>query len=72
LIDPSYHVGQTAPSTGLYRIFHYQHRLPHNAVLRAGDVFPACHRCGERVTFQLSTSAEPVLLDPDFELEQAS
>lgn len=66
-----YRSGEQVPSTGLYRVFHYQHRMPHDAVLREGDVFPACNKCGERVTFNLSATAEPLADDRDFLLNAA-
>jgi len=66
-----YKSGEQVPRTGLYRISHYQHRMPHEAVLRQGDVFPACNKCGERVTFKLSSKAESLADDHDFFLGAA-
>jgi hypothetical protein len=54
-----YRSGERVSCTGLYRVSDYQHRMPHDAVLRQGDVFPACNKCGERVTFRLSANADP-------------
>src|SRR5436190_21161148 len=45
----TYRAGQQVPQTGLYRVVHYQHRLPHNSVMRKGDAFPLCNKCGGRV-----------------------
>jgi hypothetical protein len=45
--------------------------MPHDAVLRRGEVFPACNKCGERVTFKLSANAEPISNDQDFLLSVA-
>lgn len=61
-----YHVGEQVPQTGLYRVFHYQHRLPHDVVMLKGELCPACHKCGERVLFKLSSTAEPLAMDHDF------
>ena len=61
-----YRSGETVPCTGLYRVSHYQHRMPHDAVLRKSEIFPACNKCGEKVVFRLSTSAEPIGNDQDF------
>ncbi|HEV2961934.1 MAG TPA: hypothetical protein VG649_08940 [Candidatus Angelobacter sp.] len=69
--EKTYRSGEQVPSTGLYRVSHYQHRMPHDAVLRRGEVFPACNKCGERVTFKLSANAEPISNDQDFLLSVA-
>ena len=66
-----YRSGEQVPRTGLYRVAHYQHRMPHDAVLRQGDVFPACNKCRERVTFRLSANAAPLADDQDFLLNVA-
>jgi hypothetical protein len=63
-----YHSGQKVPETALYRVFHYQHRLPHDVVIQQGESFPACDRCGERVTFSISETAETIYSDADFEV----
>jgi len=64
--EKPYLAGQNVPHTGIYRVFHYQHRMPHDVVVRQGEQFPACNKCGDRVYFVASTTAEPVLLDRDF------
>jgi hypothetical protein len=69
--EKTYRSGEQVPNTGLYRVFHYQHRMPHDAVLWYGEHFPACNKCGERVTFRLSASAEPISDDQDFVLNAA-
>jgi hypothetical protein len=66
-----YRSGEQVPRTGLYRVFHYQHRMPHDTVLRRGEDFPPCNKCGERVTFRLCATAEPLADDQDFLLSVA-
>jgi len=66
-----YRSGEAVPCTGLYRVSHYQHRMPHDAVLRHGEVFPACNKCGERVMFRLFTNAGPISKDQDFLMDIA-
>ena len=61
-----YRAGEQVPHSGIYRVSHYQHRMPHDAVLRNGEVFPVCNKCGERVVFRLSTSAVSISDDQDF------
>ncbi len=46
-------VGDKAPSDGLYRVIHYQHRLPHTVSIRKDVHLPACRKCGDHVTFEL-------------------
>ena len=60
-----------AGQTGLYRVFHYRHRLPHDAVIRQGEFFPTCDKCGKRVMFAPSSTAEPLFSDMDFMVEAA-
>ena len=51
---------QLVPLTGLYRIVHRAHRLPHEALLLAGEVFPRCAKCNDQVQFELLTAAPGV------------
>jgi hypothetical protein len=48
-----YKAGDIVPSTGIYRIFHDQHRLMHEATLTYGERFPLCRTCALAVTFIL-------------------
>lgn len=68
--EKTFHAGQNVPQTSLYRVFHYQHRMPHEVLMRQGESFPACNKCGERVSFRLSNT-EPLACDYDF-TEQAA
>ena len=38
---------------GIYQVIHHEHRETHNALVRVGDTFPRCRRCGEAVRFRL-------------------
>ena len=66
-----YRAKEKVPQTGVYRVFHYQHRLPHNVMMRQGERFPACNKCGERVLFRLSSTAEALMSDRDFTVKAA-
>ena len=66
-----YRSGQRVPQTGLYRVIHYQHRLPHDAVLTQSDQFPQCNKCGLRVAFTPSQNTHSLLDDEDFALQVA-
>ncbi len=40
------------PEAGVYWVYHYAHRISHPARLEAGERFPRCHQCGDRVRFE--------------------
>lgn len=48
-----YKSSDTIPESGVYRVIHAQHRLPHEVTLLRGQVFPPCARCHEEVRFEL-------------------
>lgn len=48
------------PQTGVYRVTHHTHRLPHNVTLFEAQPFPRCAKCQEAVTFQLVQAAPAV------------
>jgi hypothetical protein len=41
------------PVSGIYRVIHAQHRLPHEVTLIAGQTFPPCAQCHEEVRFEM-------------------
>lgn len=45
------------PTTGIYRVIHAEHRLPHEVILVAGEQFPRCSKCGALVSFELMREA---------------
>ncbi len=51
------HTGAEAPETGIYRVVHAGHRLPHEVIVRKGDRFPRCAKCREAVLFELIHAA---------------
>ena len=50
--------GQEVPQSGIYRVQHEAHRLPHEVALIAGNKFPRCGKCSKAVQFEL-LKAEP-------------
>lgn len=64
--------GEMVRETGLYRVSHEAHRAAHEAILWAGERFPACRHCGEAASFQFlhpmteSDEFEHVGYDGDF------
>ncbi|MCI0349766.1 MAG: hypothetical protein L0Z53_10100 [Acidobacteriales bacterium] len=45
--------GETIPASGIYRVHHKQHRVPHEVTLIKDEIFPPCERCSEAVRFKL-------------------
>jgi len=52
--------------TGIYRVYHYAHRLPHLVMILRGTIFPSCHCCGDKVEFAALLDAELADRDYDF------
>ena len=50
--------GQNVPESGIYRVVHSEHRLPHEVTLLKGEAFPRCSKCADLVEF------EPISLAP--------
>jgi hypothetical protein len=58
--------GDRVPTTGIYTVKHYQHRLPHEVFAVEGDLFPVCRRCGKQISFMLMQPATHIGADRDF------
>ena len=77
MADPLQHdparlaAGTQAPHSGIYRVYHYQHRLPHSVIVLQGDLLPACHYCGDRVKFEELMDGDLAQSDYDFGPEGA-
>lgn len=48
-----YKSSEPIPVSGVYRVIHAQHRLPHEVTLIAGQIFPPCAQCHEEVRFEM-------------------
>lgn len=53
-----YRTGLKIPKSGIYKVTHSRHRLPHEVTLIAGETFPRCSNCGSNVQFELIRPAE--------------
>jgi hypothetical protein len=53
----SYETGAIVPETGIYRVVHSAHRLPHEVVILKDKHFPRCCKCSESVVFNLVHAA---------------
>lgn len=45
--------GAIIPRSGIYRVYHSAHRLPHEVTLLRDQTFPKCQKCADAVTFEL-------------------
>ena len=45
--------GAVIPDSGIYRVMHSTHRLPHEVTLLKGATFPKCQKCADAVSFKL-------------------
>ena len=52
------HPGELCTQGGIYQVIHHAHRVPHKVLVRKGDRFPRCNRCGAAVRFRLIKQAE--------------
>ncbi|MGC2696660.1 MAG: hypothetical protein WA738_12815 [Candidatus Angelobacter sp.] len=56
--------GERIPESGIYRVVHRSHRLPHEVTLLSEQLFPKCARCENSVYFELVRSAPDITLGP--------
>ena len=61
-----YGTGELVPESGIYKVSHSAHRLPHEVTLLLGKIFPRCEKCGELVEFRLVRSAPHITTDTGF------
>jgi hypothetical protein len=45
--------GKRIPESGIFRVSHAEHRLPHEVTLLKGESFPVCLKCDRKVEFEL-------------------
>ena len=63
--------GDKVKESGIYEVLHDRdHRTAHDVVMLAGDVFPPCETCDQKVRFRLVRTAPYIFQDSDFEEEQ--
>ena len=60
------YAGDIAPQSGIYRVYHRAHRLPHNVYVNADSLLPLCRRCGGDAEFGLLMAGADLLTDFDF------
>jgi hypothetical protein len=52
-----FHTGQSVPESGIYRVIHAGHRLPHEVTLLKDQLFPHCAKCEDLVEFEIVAQA---------------
>src|SRR5579859_3822676 len=50
---PSFRTDEVVPQSGIYRVRHERHRVPHEVTLLRDQQFPRCAKCHNAVTFEL-------------------
>jgi hypothetical protein len=58
--------GDVAPETGIYRVFHGEHRLSHEVTVLKGNLFPVCSKCTNQVHFELIRAVPLAVSDTEF------
>ena len=66
--ENKFNTGQTVPHSGIYRVIHAGHRLPHEVTLVAGEVFPRCCKCRDAVQFEVIRRASLAQTDSSFKI----
>jgi len=56
--------GEKILESGIYRVYHGNHRLPHEVTLLRDQLFPRCVKCDHSVYFELVRSAPDITLAP--------
>jgi hypothetical protein len=56
--------GDKILESGIYRVFHRNHRLAHEVTLLRDQLFPKCAKCDDSVHFELIRSAPDITLAP--------
>ena len=50
---PNFKTDEFVPQSGIYRVRHRKHRLPHEVTLLKDQQFPRCSKCQNAVVFEL-------------------
>lgn len=50
---PKFHTDEVVCQSGIYKVRHKKHRLPHNVTLLKDQHFPRCAKCDTAVVFEL-------------------
>jgi hypothetical protein len=59
--------GELIEESGIYRVCHSAHRLPHEVTLLKGEKFPKCQKCADEVKFELVRALQYSTAVKDFD-----
>jgi hypothetical protein len=62
----TFRTGEPILESGIYRVIHKSHRLPHEVTLLQRQIFPRCAKCQDEVQFELIRVATELLRDHGF------
>lgn len=63
-----FRTGELISESGIYRVIHEGHRLPHEVSLFSDQVFPRCAKCNDAVKFELIHAATDFLNEHGFRI----
>jgi hypothetical protein len=63
-VEKQFRCGEKILESGIYRVVHAAHRLPHEVTLLRDQLFPRCTKCEDSVYFELVRSAPDITLAP--------
>jgi hypothetical protein len=66
--QPTFRTGEQIAESGIYRVIHKTHRLPHEVTLLKDQVFPRCAKCRDKVKFELVRAVSERLNHEDFRI----
>jgi hypothetical protein len=66
--QPTFRTGEPIAESGIYRVIHKAHRLPHEVTLLKDQVFPRCAKCRDEVKFELIRAVSEPLNHQDFRI----
>jgi hypothetical protein len=64
-----FRTGEAIPESGIYRVIHAAHRVPHEVTLLSGHDFPRCSKCKDSVQFELIQAATELLHEHGFRVQ---
>jgi hypothetical protein len=66
--QPTFRTGEPIAESGIYRVIHKAHRLPHEVTLLRDQVFPRCAKCRDEVKFEIVRTVSEPLNHQDFRI----
>jgi hypothetical protein len=66
--QPTFRTGEQIAESGIYRVIHKAHRLPHEVTLLRDQLFPRCAKCRDEVKFELVRAVSELMNHQDFRI----